>query len=356
MAVRVRVQNFQSIKDAEVKIDGFTVVTGTNNTGKTAMQRAIRGVFQNTPGTAFIREGESTCTVSVAFPDHTVVWSKGTGKRDRPTYILDGGEPLYPGQGVPEEVQALGVAPIQAGGVEVWPTIAPQFTGQVFLLDKPGSAIAEAVADVERVGQLNRALRAAEGDRREAASTLKLRVSDLARHEAEVARYEGLDDTVAQVTQLEQQQVQLQRMARAVEGLNGLKTRLTAARQVAAKLASVADIQVPSSEEVRTLGQELAAARKLQQRLGKARAEVARYAGVEQLSGAVDEAPVQRLLTALGVLKGFRTRLIQARDRVTVLTRDLAAAEADAQSATGEATQLLTEMGHCPTCGGVTST
>jgi DNA repair ATPase RecN len=354
MSVRVHVQNFQSIKDADVEIDGFTVVTGTNNTGKTALQRAIRGVFQNTPGTAFIRDGETTCTVQVAFNDHTVMWSKGTGKRDRPTYIIDKGEPLFPGQGVPEEVQALGVMPIQAGGQEVWPTIAPQFVGQVFLLDKPGSVVAEAVSDVERVGQLNRALRAAESDRRQAAATLKVRVADLAKHEADVAHFEGLDDAVAQVAVLEEAHGQLQRMTRAIQGLDTLRTRLNTAKQAVHTLAPVATLEVPSLEEAQTLAQSLAALQKLRQRLKKVQGEVTRYEGVDQLLVAVDETPAQRLLTALGVLKGFRSRLGMAQGRVSTVTADLAAAEADLASVTGEVALLLGEMGQCPMCGSST--
>ena len=42
MPVRVHVQNFQSIREAEVEIAGFTVITGTNNTGKTALQQIGR--------------------------------------------------------------------------------------------------------------------------------------------------------------------------------------------------------------------------------------------------------------------------------------------------------------------------
>ena len=43
MAVTARVQNFQSVEDATIVIDGLTVITGTNNSGKTAVMRAIRG-------------------------------------------------------------------------------------------------------------------------------------------------------------------------------------------------------------------------------------------------------------------------------------------------------------------------
>lgn len=355
MPVRVHVSNFQSIREAEVEIAGFTVVTGTNNTGKTALQRAIRGVFQNTPGTSFIREGESTCQVTVDLGDHKVTWSKGTGKKDRPTYILDGGAPLYPGQGVPEEVVALGVAPIQAGGQEVWPTIAPQFSGQIFLLDKPGSVVAEAVADVERVGQLNRALTKAESDRRASAATLKVREADLINLEAQAQRFQGLDDAVASVTALEGSYQALQRLAKAVQGLVTLRDRLTAARSQAARLAPVEGIQaqIPVDSEVIAFRNKLRDLQGLQQRLQKARQEVKRYSGAEKLLAAVDEAPCRRLLEGLKVLKALDARLTAALHRVEATELELATAQMEAAAADTAFNEALTAMGQCPTCGAV---
>ncbi len=41
--VKVRVKNFQSIREAEVEVKGLTVITGPNNSGKTAFMRAVKG-------------------------------------------------------------------------------------------------------------------------------------------------------------------------------------------------------------------------------------------------------------------------------------------------------------------------
>ena len=135
MAVRIRVRNFQSIEDAEVEVSGLTVVTGQNNSGKTALMRAVRGVFENSGGDAFVRHGTDALAVHLDFGDADVTWTKGP--KVKPTYIV-GGKTINPGRSVPDEVTSLGVAPVQAGSGEAWPQIAPQFTGQVFLLDLPG--------------------------------------------------------------------------------------------------------------------------------------------------------------------------------------------------------------------------
>jgi len=352
MPVTIRAKNFQSIRNAEIVVDRFTVCTGTNNSGKTALQRAIRGVFQNTGGTAFIREGETQCSVEVDFgKDGKVKWSKGTGKRDRPTYVVNDGDPMYPGTAVPPEVAAFGVIPIQAGGQEVWPTIAPQFTGQIFLLDRPGSALAEAVADVERVGQLNRALRASESDRRQAAAALKVRQDDITKHEAELKAFDGLDDALAAVTALEASRLNVANVGRAVSGLTDLRDRLEAARADAKKLAPVAEITVPDGADVTVIQDELEALRDIRDRLIAAQAEVTKYDGINDLLVEVDPAPVRRVKSALDVLTSLRGRLRKAEASVVTRQRELDEAEVAQADAAEAAEAVLAELGSCPVCG-----
>ena len=198
----VRVRNFQSIRDAHVEVSGFTVVTGSNNAGKSALVRAIRGAFTNPRGHAYVRHGAEAARVDLSFSDgQTLTWEKGP--RDN-RYTLNGKILEKVGAGVPPEVSRLRVEPLEAAGREIWPQFAPQFTGQVFLLDEPGSVLAEAVADVSRVGVLNEALRLAQSDRRTVALEIKAAASEVARGEGELARYGGLDALSARVVKLEE--------------------------------------------------------------------------------------------------------------------------------------------------------
>ena len=43
--MKVHIQNYQSLKDVEFEVKGLTVITGQNNTGKSACARALCGVF-----------------------------------------------------------------------------------------------------------------------------------------------------------------------------------------------------------------------------------------------------------------------------------------------------------------------
>lgn len=189
--LKVRVQNFQSIKDSTIEIDGFTVITGSNNSGKSAFVRALRGLFTNARGHHFVRHGATNCSVEITFPDgQTVTWEKGKSVN---RYIVNGKILDKVGIGVPPEVQAFGVLPIALAGQEYWPQIAPQFTGQVFLIDQPGSVLAEAVSDIEKVSKLNKSLKQAETDKRSNQSKISVREEDLKKAEGELASYKGLE-------------------------------------------------------------------------------------------------------------------------------------------------------------------
>jgi len=365
-------------------------------THNTALQRAARGVFQNTGGTAFIRHGETQCSVEVDFgEDGKVRWEKGTGKRDRPTYVINDGKPIYPGSSVPDEVAAFGVAPIEAGGQDVWPTIAPQFSGQIFLLDRPGSALAEAVADVERVGQLNRALRKSESDKRQAAVALKVRLADLVEHQAEADKFDGLDDAVESVYALEATQKKVLTIARAITGLADLRGRLMTAQGDVDRLAPVADIHVPKESVARDMAADLAELgqlKDLRDRLGVARdgvvkftpaasivipsedtaknllaemealqdlkvrydaakAEEAKYGGVGRVLVDVDDAPTRRVLSALDVLSSLQRGLKAARENEVQVREELEQAEQLLEVASVAADAVLAELGQCPVCG-----
>jgi DNA repair ATPase RecN len=121
MPIKVRVQNFQSLEDVSLTIDGFTVVTGTNNAGKSALFRAIQGVFMNTPGTSFVRHGSNHSSVELQFDEnHTVVWEKGN-KVNR--YVINGKVFDNVGAGTPLELTEFGVNPVTLQEQKYWPRL-----------------------------------------------------------------------------------------------------------------------------------------------------------------------------------------------------------------------------------------
>lgn len=396
MPVTIRVRDFQSIKDATIEVKGLTVVTGPNNSGKSALVRAVRGAVQNTRGHGFVRQGTSHCTVDLAFDDVSLQWKKG--KKVKPTFIINGGKPLHPGAGVPSEVRDLGIRPIEAGGREVWPQIAPQMTGQVFLLDEPGTVLAEAVADVERAGQLNRALQLAESDKRSALSTLKVRKVDLTKFQKDVDRFEGLDEAVALVEGVEAATAQASKIKKAIEGLSALQERLEAARAIVTNLegvvevkvppkalfdrtrkilkvqgelgqlqvrlqratgsvaafSGVGDVEVPSAEGIeaaRTTLKDLTSLEDLYRRHQSDREKVNRLGGVETVSIAIDITKATKLVSSLQVVQDFQKKRDTTLKRIADIEAEQVAVEEAHRVAVANYEQLLSEFGECPVCG-----
>lgn len=68
----IELTNFQSHKKTKVELNekGLNALTGSSDSGKSAIIRALRWVFYNEPkGTDFIRYGETRATVTVTFTD-----------------------------------------------------------------------------------------------------------------------------------------------------------------------------------------------------------------------------------------------------------------------------------------------
>jgi len=362
--MKVRVKNFQSIKDAEVEVEGFTVITGPNNSGKTALIRAIRGAFQNTSGTGFVRHGEKSCRVEVELgPEEGFAWEKkATGKA---AYEF-GSKVVNPGKStVPQEVADLGVCSIDAGSEKIWPQIANQFTGQVFLVDQTGSALAEAVADVERVGKLNRALKGAESDLRSANSELKVRKKDLKAFEEELLLFEGVEQAQETVASVEACLEKTTKIGRAVTGLSVMRDRLVAATDTVKQLSGVRTDFVAledtedTARDLKALLLEIKDLKILQGRVDSAgrehQAVADAFTAAQELSFP-DTAKAEKAAKTISLFQGIAERLSDADETIGNLREQLQVAQSDLDSLNFEIKETLGELGECPVCGTDTHT
>lgn len=351
MPFTVHVENFQSLSDVTVAVDGFTVVSGQNNTGKSALMRAIRGAFQNARGTSYIRHGQTKSVVEITFDDgRKLRWEKGKGPGDKPTYVIDGGSPIHPGQAVPDEVRALGVKPIMVGGREIWPQFAPQFTGQIFLLDQPGSVLAEAVSDVNHVAQLNDALRFAESDKRSAAAELKIRLNDQVALEASVKKYDGLDAVDAEIVTIEAAHAKAVKIGNVIQAATALRDRLLAVQAAVAKLEGVEGIEIPDVKTAGDLMDELEALTKLQGRMTTAKVAVGKLTGMPDV-GDLDTTEATDLWDSLQATLNLRDKLVAAQTGVLSLEGQAVEANDTFGTVTQEIDVALGDLGECPTCG-----
>jgi len=353
MAIKVRVKNFQSIKDSEISIDGFTVVTGANNSGKTALMRAIRGVFTNARGHSFVRHGASHCEVELTFEDgNSVLWEKGKNVN---RYTVNGKVLNKVGHGVPPEVEALGVCSITAGAAQIWPQIARQFEGQLFLMNQPGSTMADAVADADRVGQLQQALKLSESDRRKSSSELKLRDSDRKDLESELEDFEGLNEALVLVDRAENIESKCEKMAKAIRGLEGMYTSLLSASEVVSSLEGISHVDTSIDTDTSSdLKQELHGMRVLFSQLTKASSMVSAHDGIEAVKAGLEDynvSAIDKLKTALYVLIDLNEQRVKAQSTLDTLTDRLTDSENELVGIREEISTVIGDLGECPMCG-----
>ena len=352
MPVKVHIRDFQSLEDVSLEIENLTVVTGSNNLGKSSIVRAIRGAFQNTKGTAFIRHGRPKTVVDIDFGDgHSLTWEKGRGRGDKPTYIIDGGAPLYPGAGVPDALSALGVYPISLGGRDVWPQVAPQFTGQVFLLDQPGSVMAEAVADVARVQQLNEALRLASSDKRAAAAELQVRRNDESRLQQELEHFHGLDDTREQMAQIQDLFQLAQRIEKALTELLRIRDRRRETQERIQFLSGVADIPLPDMENIQGIQSDVQDYQRLRDRLRIVRGQIISFSGIAAIPDDILTEEAERISSALATARELQGRVGPAKRMVTALESELATKETELSCLEEDVQKILGTLEQCPVCG-----
>lgn len=325
--VRLEVHNFQSIEGGVVEVDGFSVVVGRSNIGKSALVRAVKAALTGAPADNYVRHSSDClrrvkgaksckcfCSVHIQGPGVDLLWEKGDSVN---RYVFNGTEHTVVGRGTPEFLGSE-FAPIQIGG-DTSPTllqVADQFR-PLFILDRSGTAVADVLSDVAKLDQINEAARAVERDRKECLATRKVRDQDLRELDQTIVRYEGLDAVVARVKIVETME----------EVVAALETKLSTVERLATTLASVsASVQALTpveSIEIHSPGRAIEQAAKLTVLTrwrdavqGKLEAlalfSKAAEVPIPEIAGAVAQlrtlADLERWTGQLGAIKGMFTR------------------------------------------------
>jgi predicted ATPase len=255
--IKVRVQDYQSLGDVELEIDGFTILTGANNIGKSSVIRAVYGLVTNQRGHLFVRYNQKFCEVSIKARGHEGVWKKGKGFN---RYSLDAAPFELVGQSAPPEVlEGLGIHPLVINKKKIYPQFAKQMTGLLFLLNESGAILAETLSDVERVQQLNNSLRDSESQIREARSVLKVRKSDLQQVQDDLQMFIDLDILESLYESLQEQEAGIRKLENAETTLLRWESRLKTLSQEEKRLSGIESVSIPefNQDEALKLQQEV---------------------------------------------------------------------------------------------------
>lgn len=179
MLTKVRITNFQSVKEAALDLAPFTVIVGASSSGKSAVLRALRTLAYNSSSSNFVTYGAKTSVIALDTEDETDVFlERGPSVS---TYALlppyASLHELYPKAGVkvPDEVAKVLKFPlIEDESIN----FAFQFD-RPFLLAEPPTKVAKILGDLTNITVIYDAVREANRRRLEASQRLKVRRQDL---------------------------------------------------------------------------------------------------------------------------------------------------------------------------------
>jgi len=323
--IEIEVHGFQSIAKASLKVDGFTALVGRSNIGKSAFVRAVRCALTNPVGTSFVRHRrdcarqaskKKTCdcksTVHIRAENFDLTWEKGD-KINR--YQFNGQEYDKPERGTPDFLASTGFAPVKVGDKPSFLQVADQFF-PIFLLDLSGNTIAETISDVSKLDCINSATKLVEKERREIASTRKVREADIQVLDSRISSFEGLTEDLKLVKKAEDTLAQIEALAGKRDALARFLGCLSDIKQSLQALEVCSKISVPDESELMTQSPRVAQMNRFLENLHQREQSVAQLSKVTEVQVDFDDAAlrdrssiVNRFLGWFGQLKAVKSKL-----------------------------------------------
>lgn len=205
--MKVIVKNFQSILRTEIEIEGFTVLVGPSNLGKSALLRAISAAIYGLPGDYYIRKGESFTAVGIEDDDFKLVWHKVHSARKIPgreTFIqVNGVLHTKLGRNQYELTKGLGFLEVESSDYAVRPQFANQFD-RVFPIDLPDTVVAELMRVLTRGDIVTKAQGLLLADLKKANLELGMVEAQKKIIRDKVAKFEGIDELESTVNDLKE--------------------------------------------------------------------------------------------------------------------------------------------------------
>jgi len=244
MSIDIDIKDFQSLEQVKLRVEKFTTLIGGNNLGKSAVTRAVRSVAKNKgDGT---RLGAKFNEVTLSNEHFKVVRKKGTKFNDYRIEREGYGSVDYTkvNRDVPEEIAQLGFKPIQVGRDKVFVQFPNQFE-KIFLLDRPSAVVAEALSKISNIEVINRALRAANRDRKQKESLLKVRRSDVENLKEKLKQFERLEELNILSDELKQLKREHGALEQTLEELEAFRSEVTDHKSRIEHLSRLDEVSLP---------------------------------------------------------------------------------------------------------------
>jgi hypothetical protein len=243
--LNVKIKNFQSIGNISFDVDGFTVVFGKNNLGKSAIIRAIDAALTNRTGSEFVRWGKTKAEVSLKKDALDVSWAKG----DSATYKVNGQSFSKLNRAVPQPILDAGIKKIEIGDQKLNPLVAHQFE-ELFLLDEPGSVITDVLSVIYNLHVLSDANDLCLKDLKSKKSLLKIRESDRSSLQEQLDKYKDLDSIKIEMKAIQELDCKSKELSSEISLLDRCISEINRLGGEVKRLQKISQVVIPSPDQV----------------------------------------------------------------------------------------------------------
>jgi len=241
----ITVKNFQSIAEANITVDGFTVIVGRSNLGKSALIRAIDALLTNPSGDEFVRLGEKETSVQMTREGLDVLWHK----KNSASYLINGVRKTKLNRAVPQELTAHGLGQLEIGGEKLDIQVAHQFE-ELFLLNRgKTSTVTDVLSNLYNLDVLGDADDLCQKDLRASKTLLKTRGLDISAAEEALKKYEGFDDLKVEAERLVVLEQKINTLKAEIALINKYEEALRVLKKSVDTLKGVLKVTIPESTE-----------------------------------------------------------------------------------------------------------
>ncbi len=245
MTTKISIENFQSIKKADFEIDGFTVIVGKNNIGKSAVIRAIDAALTNQSGNEFIRYGEKKTKVKILKDDLDIEWEKGSTA----TYKVNKEVFTKLNRAIPQPLIDAGFEKMDIGNQKVSPLMASQFEA-LFLIHENGGTITEALASLYKIDTLSIADDLCQKTLRSQKSLLKTRDGDLKDLKGKLENYKDFEETKKEVEEILKKNDELETLKSEILQIQKMEEGLGMLTKTITNLKPITGVKIPDLKKI----------------------------------------------------------------------------------------------------------
>lgn len=339
MLKQLTISNYQAITNLTLSLAPYTVIVGPSSSGKSALTRAIKTLYSNKRGTAFINQRATSCTITATYTNETTLSLTRSTKTEPNHYTLNDRKFTKLAGTVPEEVtSALNIAPNSPLH------FASQFDPPYLLADSPNEA-AKKLSQLTDAHTLIQAAKQANSDKLQHSKEIKLREQDK----------EQLTNQLGELLDTSPLEQSLRHARKALEAVTGHESTLATLTYTLANLSrlesnlaaltNTARATVPDTAPIAALLESLATLHKLL-------AAVATLKDLQSTARAtVPTIPaLQSNLATLDTLRALQSSITKRLESLQHLKEQHKEHQVTLTEAINAPAEYLAELGFCPTC------